>query len=264
VVLRLDAIDPKLNISGSREVDGSLKSDKDPPAFTKGSLGSAAYPVPFQPIAPGGFVSIFGSRLADGLEQAKSVPLPETLGNTVVFIAGQIAPLHIVSEGQINFLVPYGINTETPQQIQIQRGLTLSPPVTVDVAAAQPGIFLSGGVNAIVVAAPSDGTQFLVSSSSPAQAGDTLVIYCTGLGPTDVSVAAGSPAPLDRLANTVSPVTVTIGDKTVNAGFAGLTPGSTGLYQVNVVVPAGVSGAAVPITLTVAGQTSRPAPVAIR
>jgi len=134
----------------------------------------------------------------------------------------------------------------------------------VDVAAAQPGIFLSGGVNAIVVAARSDGTQFLVSSSSPAHVGDTLVIYCTGLGPTDVNVTAGSPAPLDRLANTVSPVTVTIGDKTVNAGFAGLTPGSTGLYQVNVVVPAGVSGAAVPITLTVAGQTSRPAPVAIR
>ncbi len=264
VGLRLDAVDSKQGISGSREIDGSLKSDKDPPAFTQGSIGSAAYPVAYQPLAPGSFVSIFGSRLADGNDQAKTLPLPEQLGNTQVIIGGQIAPLHIVSEGQVNFLVPYGINANAPQQVYIQRGLTYSQPVTVDVAAAQPGIFLAGP-NAIVVAVRSDGTQFLVTPDAPAQTGDTLVIYCAGLGPTDINVAAGSQTPLDRLANTASPVTVTIGDKNAPVGFAGLTPGSSGLYQVNAVVPAGITpGSAVPMTLTVAGQTSRAAPIAVR
>ena len=263
VTLRVEAVDSKQGLSGSREVDGSLRSDKDPPAFTQGSIGSAALPVSYQPLAPGSFVSIFGSRLADGFEAAKSLPLPQQLGNTQVIVAGEIAPLHFVTEGQINFLVPYSINTNTPQQVLIQRGLTYSQPVSVDFAAAQPGIFLSGG-NAIVVAVRSDGTQFLVTPSAPAQAGDVLVIYSAGLGPTDIPVAAGSQTPVDRLANTATPVTVTIGGTTATVLFAGLTPGSSGLYQVNAVVPAGVSGAAVPITLTVAGQTSRPAPVAIR
>ena len=41
--------------------------------------------------------------------------------------------------------------------------------------------------------------------------------------------------------------------------FAGLAPTYAGLYQVNVTLPAGVlSGDAVPVTITVAGQTSPP------
>jgi len=92
-----------------------------------------------------------------------------------------------------------------------------------------------------------DGTQFVVSSSKPAHHGDTLVIYCAGLGATDINVLAGSQTPLDRLASTVAPVTVTIDGHDAPVAFAGLTPGSAGLYQVNVVIPAGVrSGSALP------------------
>jgi uncharacterized protein (TIGR03437 family) len=264
VVVRLDALDSKLGISGSREIDGSLRSDKEPPSFTQGSIGSAALPVPYQPVAPGGFVSIFGTKLADGFEAAKSLPLPTTLGNTTVVVAGQIAPLHFVTDGQVNFLVPFGVNTNVPQQILIQRGVTYSQPVTVDVATAQPGVFLSGG-KGIVVGVRSDGTQFLVTPSAPAREGDTLVIYCAGLGPTNPAVPAGSQTPLDRLANTVESVTATIGGRSATVSFAGLTPGSSGLYQVNAVVPSGVApGDDVAIVLTVAGQSSRPAPISVR
>jgi len=260
----LDAVDSKQGISGSREVSGALNSDKDPPVFTQGSVGSAALPIPYQPLAPGAFVSIFGSKLADGFDSAKSLPLPNMLGNTLVLVAGQLAPLHFVTENQINFLVPYGVNASAPQQILIQRGLTYSQPVAMDMAPAQPAIFLSGG-SAIVVAVRSDGTQSLVSNAAPAHAGDVLVIYCAGLGAVDSNVPAGSQTPLDRLSNAVAQVTVTIAGQNAPVSFAGLTPGSSGLYQVNAVVPAGIPPADnVPIVLTVAGQTSRPAPIAVR
>jgi uncharacterized protein (TIGR03437 family) len=264
VIVRLDAADPKQGISGSREVDGSLSSDKDPPTFMQGSIGNAALPVPYQPVAPGAFVSIFGTKLADGFEAAQSLPLPNTLGNTQVFVAGEPAPLDFVTDGQINLLVPYDVNGTAPQQIFIQRGQTYSLPVTVDMAAAQPAIFLSGG-HGIVVGVRSDGTQFLVSSSNPAHSGDTLVIYCSGLGATDQNIVAGSQTPLDRLSNTRVPVAATIGGKNASILFAGLTPGASGLYQVNAVVPPGViPGDEVPIVLTVAGQSSSSALISVR
>lgn len=47
--------------------------------------------------------------------------------------------------------------------------------------------------------------------------------------------------------------------------FAGLAPGFTGLYQVNAIVPQGLSpGNEVPLLLTVAGQTSQPVIMAVR
>ena len=47
--------------------------------------------------------------------------------------------------------------------------------------------------------------------------------------------------------------------------FAGLAPGFAGLYQVNVVVPEGVTaGANVPVILTTAGFSSPPVTVAIQ
>jgi len=142
VVLHLDAVDPQQGLSGSREVSGTLQSDKDPPEFGQGSMGSSAYPVSYQPLAPGSFVSVFGRRLADFTERATVLPLPPQLGNTQVIIAGEAAPLYLASSSQINFVVPYDIAINVPQQILIQRGLTYSPPVTVDFAGRQPGIFL--------------------------------------------------------------------------------------------------------------------------
>ena len=47
--------------------------------------------------------------------------------------------------------------------------------------------------------------------------------------------------------------------------FAGLTPGFSGLYQINVVVPAGVSaGSSVPVLVTAAGVSSTAVTIAIQ
>jgi uncharacterized protein (TIGR03437 family) len=54
----------------------------------------------------------------------------------------------------------------------------------------------------------------------------------------------------------VGPVTVTIGGIPATILFAGLTPGYVGLYQVNVMMPSGVTpGSQVPVTVSVAGKS---------
>jgi uncharacterized protein (TIGR03437 family) len=65
---------------------------------------------------------------------------------------------------------------------------------------------------------------------------------------------------------TVNPVTATIGGVTANVGFGGLAPGfAVGLYQVNVTVPGGIAGGdAVPLVLTVAGQSSTTVTLAVK
>ena len=52
-------------------------------------------------------------------------------------------------------------------------------------------------------------------------------------------------------------MTVSVGGVDAPVQFAGLTPGFTGLYQINAVIPSGIRpGDAVPITISVNGQTS--------
>ena len=264
VTIRLDAQDPQLNIAGSKNIAGNLNSLKDPPVLTSGSVGSAANFVTFSPLAPGGIISIYGDRLADDTASNQSLPLPTQLSNTQVIVAGQSVPLFFVSRTQINALMPFGINPNTRQQILVQNGPTYSQPVPVDVGPAQPAAFLSGG-NTIAVAYRGTAPGFLVTAANPARAGDVLVIYCAGLGVTDQTVADGGPSPASPLAQTKDRVTVTIGGKAADVQFAGLAPGFVGLYQINAVVPAGVStGSAVPLTLSVAGQTGPSAPIAIQ
>lgn len=77
---------------------------------------------------------------------------------------------------------------------------------------------------------------------SPASPGEIVHIYATGLGAVDCPVETGVPAPLDRLCRITRPADwqwITAPDITVRADvrFAGLAPGTAGLYQIDVRVP---------------------------
>ena len=163
---------------------------------------------------------------------------------------------------QINVQVPYTVPVNTQSQLTVRHGQTLSVPEQLVVAAAQPGIFTvnqEGTGQGIIV--KSDQVT-LAQPGTPTAVGETIVIYCTGLGAVTPAVTAGSPAPLT---DTVNPVTVTIGGKAAQVRFSGLTPGYAGLYQVNAVVPSGITtGEAVPVVLSVAGQSSPPVTIAVK
>jgi uncharacterized protein (TIGR03437 family) len=257
VTLTITAANNQLQLSGTSQVNGGLGSPKSPPVTTQAGIVSGAVPVSFTALAPGTIFSVYGSLLADDIVSASTIPLPTTLGNAQVIVAGQPVPLLFVSPGQINAVVPFGLNTNTTQSLLIQRDLALSSPVPVNVAGAQPAVFIDGTVTLpYVYDYRGTAPAFLVTPSAPAQAGDVLLFYCAGLGVTNPPVADGVASPSSPTAQTQSPVTMTIGGQNATVQYAGLVATLVGLYQVNAVMPAGVTpGNAVPVLLTVAGQT---------
>ena len=70
-----------------------------------------------------------------------------------------------------------------------------------------------------------------------------MVFYASGLGPVDQPLRDGMNS-LDTLRRTTTPLQVLIGGVAGDVQFSGLSPQFTGVYQVNVVVPAGVSAGA--------------------
>ena len=264
VIITVTAGSPSTSASGSIQLSGGTQPNPDPPIVGNGAIVSAASLALQAPIAPGTLVSIFGARLSSQTNAASSLPLGIQLGDASAVIAGRSFPLLYASGSQINAVMPYGLPLNTSLQVVVQRGGTYTTPQSIQVAAAQPGIFTvaqSGQGQGIVV----DANNKIVDATNPAKAGDPVVIYCTGLGEVNPPVLDGVAAPLSPpLSQVVNAVTVNIGGQTAQVLFAGLTPGAVGLYQVNAIVPSGVQSTATPVTVSAAGQTSPPVTIAIR
>ncbi len=251
------------SLRGTTQATGMVSGNSSGPVVLPGSVLNGASLAPRTLVAPGGIISIFGDRLSDDAV-AGPVPRVTELNRTVVALGGLALPLLYVGQQQINAIVPYGIPPNSTQQLIVQNGPDLTVPLSLPVAAAQPAVFStdnSGKGQGHVYSS----AGLLANAANPVHAGDALVIYCAGLGEVAPAVPAGFVAPADPLSRTVSPVTATIGGQDAQVLFAGLAPGYTGLYQVNVVVPEGVTpGDAAELVLTVAGQSSPPVTIAVK
>ncbi len=253
------------NLQGSVRVSGTVRANPIPPVINPNGIVNSASLAPMAPIAPGSLVGIFGTHLADAPLAAQALPLPTELGQTQVLIGAQELPLLFVSDGQINAVLPFEVAVNARLQVVVRRGTSYTTPVAVTLTQTEPAVFTrdqSGEGQGLAFHA---AFRF-VDAANPATAGDVIVIYTTGLGEVTPPIPAGTPAPLDSLHPTVKPVTVTIGG--VNAPqvlFAGLAPGYTGLYQVNVVVPEGVAaGDAVSVIISAADRPGPPVTMAVR
>jgi uncharacterized protein (TIGR03437 family) len=232
------------------------------PLVSAGGVVSGASFQADVPIGVGGLISIFGNQLVSGSSgQAGAVPLPQTLNGTQVLLENQPVPILYASNGQINVQVPYETNVNVPQHLVVQRGSAVSGPFSIQVASVQPAIFLAStaGQGIIVNAA----NNVIAAPGAAVHAGDTIVIYCTGLGPTSPTVATGAAATGPAYTTTAG-ITATIGNQPATLLYAGLTPGFPGLYQINATVPSGVTGNAVQVVVTLAGQISPAATIAIQ
>ena len=264
-VVTATAVDAR-RLTGTAQVTVGFQQFAQPPVVGTGAIVNGASYVRQAPLAPGTMISVFGSKLAS-TAAATTLPLPVDLGGSSLIVAGRQAPLLYSSDGQVNAIIPYGIQVNAAQQMVISRGSSLSVARGLTMAAASPGIFSTGGSGKgqghIYVAHA--GAQTLADAAHPAQAGDIIVIYCTGLGEVSPAVVAGTPAPSDHLTYTVNRVSVTIGGVAAEVQFAGLPAGFAGLYQVNAKVPQGITpGAAVVVSMAEAGQVSAPVTMAVK
>ena len=268
VTLRIRAEEPTMGLSGESEVTGRLDTRLERPNFTREGIVSAAdfdVAAPAPP-SPGALVSIFGVRLSQGTAGITELPLPEALAGTSVFIGGIPAPLLFSSTGQVNALIPNELRPNTSHRVIIQRGTTLTEAVDISVAAAQPAVFRTNpaGRQGHIYRAI-NGAQILAEAATPAQAGEAVIIYSTGLGAVDPPLVSGTGAGANPLHRSVEPTRVTIEGIDAPVFFSGLTPGFVGLYQVNAFVPEGLTqNDAASVVLQVGGARSPAAAIAVR
>lgn len=247
---------------------GKVLSNPTAPFISSGGIVNAASFASGQPLAPGSIVSLFGGKMAAATPQgAASLPLPSTLGGARLTIGGQKVPLYYTRDDQINAQVPFELAPNTRPQALVRVSLpgveAVSVPEIITLDVARPGVFTIPGAVAQGVVINLQGQ--VVNDAAPATAGDFVVVYAAGLGPTNPAVASGQASPSDPPARVTSAATVTVGGVTADVPFAGLTPGLVGLYQLNVRIPSGVTpGPAVPLVVTQNGVSSNTVTLAIQ
>ena len=208
----------------------------------RGVVSAAGFGVP---PSQGGLVSVYGINFGgDSIMSAGAFPLPLALGGAAVLVNGTQLPMLGVSPWQITAQLPQETPTQSSNfQVSFADGV-ITPPEVGGIVTAAPALFVSqiqrGGTTIYQAAAFHAGTAIPADDDHPAQAGEVLEMYGTGIGATDPAVPAGQPAPANPLARTTLQPVVRIGDIEARVLFAGLTPGLAGVGQVNIVVPSGL------------------------
>lgn len=205
-----------------------------------GAVNAATFKV--GALAPGTLFSIFGSGFSTATVSASSVPLPTVLSGTSVLVNDRAIPLVFVSAGQINAQLPYGLASGTAR-LSVRDAAGAVSSINLSIAPSSPGIFTKtsdGKGEAIAVHA--DYSLVNRAVREYATIGETVVLYCTGFGEVAGFSNAGAPAPSSPLPSAIQSTEVFLNGRSARVVYAGLTPGSVGLYQVNFVVPDEIGG----------------------
>jgi uncharacterized protein (TIGR03118 family) len=215
---------------------GLLASIQAVPSFAPSGIQNAASFIA-GPIAPNAWVALKGNGLSatTGTWQLTGSTLPTEVNGVGVTINGTAVPVSFVSNTQVNFLVPSTVSMG-PAQIQTTNNGLTSAAVTVNVNTLAPAFFAIGtnatSGNVYIAAEHSNGALIgpaaTITGATPAEPGETIMLFATGFGPT-----LGSGEVL-----AVTP-TIVIDGIAADVSFAGLV--GPGLYQFNVVVPSTVT-----------------------
>jgi len=272
IVITASAASTTPALKGSAQFTGMLASNPNVPAVSPNGVTSGAGASGPVVIAPGDIITISGQYFAAAPVSASAVPLSYNLAGTQALFAVSELPVIYADAGKILAIVPYNVAPNASYQLLVGRNSSISGPASVSVAAAQPSILQVDNTGKAAVAASVwsqlvAGKAFNPASAAPATPlapGQTITIYCTGLGAIDQALnpaMAASSSPV----TTVNTVAVSIGGQNAPVTFAGLASGYPGVYVVTATVPAAVSsGSNVPVTVSVAGQTSSAVKVSVQ
>jgi uncharacterized protein (TIGR03437 family) len=210
------------------------------PAISTGGIVSGATSTS-GPMAPNSWVTVYGSNLSVTTRSWSDNDflnggLPFSIDGVSVILTGapRLAYVGYVSPSQVNFLLPSNLSPGTVQ-VQVRNPAGISTQVPITVQANAPQLFTADGK--YVLATHMNGSLVGKGGTSPPAApGETIILYGTGLGPTSPALIPGQlPTQAASLTGTQQ---VTIGGADAKVVSAGVVPGTAGLYQLDVQVPA--------------------------
>jgi len=215
-----------------------------PPFYATDSItNSADY---LTALAPNAIGTIFGTGLS---YTTASLSAQDIVGGVMpyglpgsgvnVLIGGLAANLFYVSPTQINFLAP-SILIAGPTHIQVVLNGIAGPSVPFTLTATSPALYQLDPKT--VIATRLDGS--LITAAAPAQPGEILSLWATGLGDTIPPVIYSNVATTAATLQLLSEFKVLLNGTPVDSSlilYAGVAPGYAGLYQINVQLPSAVS-----------------------
>jgi uncharacterized protein (TIGR03437 family) len=203
-----------------------------PGPFIAAVISAAALVTP-RAVAPGTFVSIYGTGFPAAVDAVK------------VLVNGAAIQVLYASATQINAVLPTSVSGLVTLTVSSSAG---QHTVNVLTQPAVPAIFTADGVAASALNAVTGAD---VTSSSPLHGGDYVSLFLTGLGATTLSGGL-------QYAN-IPPV-VTVAGQPCALQFAGLSPQFPGVDQINCQIPTGLgANAAAPVVVTSNGRASNTA-----
>jgi uncharacterized protein (TIGR03437 family) len=256
-----NAVSGNLSVSGTHAYLGKLQLTpaKAPPTINPGGvvpLYSSA-----TTIQPGSWISIYGNNLAGSLVTWKG-DFPTSLGGTSVTINGKPAYLYYVSPTAIAAQAPDDPATGSVAVVVTTATGTASSTVTL----GQFGPSLSSlgdAKNHVAGYIPRGSGYDIVGPTGSslgyptvaAKAGDTVVLYGVGFGPTDPPVRAGQAVVVPGLLAAGNTVVFRFGGVAVKPDYAAVT--SAGLWQFNFnALPGGLGTGDVSVTASINGVST--------
>ncbi len=220
------------------------------PAIKAGGIVTASGFGGLSTVSPGSWIEIYGSNLsADARLWTASdftgSTAPTSLNRTTVTVGGIPAFVEYVSPGQVNALLPSGLGAGQ-QAVFVQNSAGISASFNVNVVQNQPSFYAPSqlviGGKQYIGALFLDGKTFVAPPSAipgittaRAKPGDVITLYGIGFGDVSPFTPAGQIAPPSSSLATFA--VINIDGVQATKQYAGLAPGSVGLYQFNIVVP---------------------------
>jgi uncharacterized protein (TIGR03437 family) len=195
--------------------------------------------------SPGAIGTLTGNWLAEaGSVRSDASGTAVDLGGTRVKVNGQYAPVLFASPARVNFVCPTA-ESGTALSVMVEVGESGSAALNSAMLAASPEVFPlnASGMQGMITFAGSDAAAMVRSFASngyPAQPGDEVVIWATGLGAANDGSVRAKVGGVDAEVQSVTAV-----------------PGHAGLYAVRISVPAAGVGDAVPVILEVGTPAAR-------
>lgn len=217
------------------------------PTYTGASVVQLASLAP-GPVAPNSLMAIFGKELAwvtaarpNDDETVKTLPLLLSGTGVMVSVNGLAAPVEMVSPEQVNFLIPPNLLPGKAEVRLVMNGRA-GPAVELEVVEASPAIFtLEEGV----ALARHEDTFEWVDRNRPAQPGEWIRLYASGLGQTVPALAYRELPRKEAEIQLRDQLSLLVGDVEIygeRIAYAGVMPDFPGLYEIRFQMPETAEG----------------------
>ena len=241
----------------------TLRLQAQPTVATGGVLNVASYTrvgLPGGSIAQGSMFVVYGGNLGTTSTGALSFPLQTSMNGTSIKVTSGSTTVDAImiytTPGQVAAILP----SSTPvgsATLTLTFNSQSSSAVPIQIVPSSFGAFTlnQAGSGPAVIQNYVSATELPVNTlTTPATPGQTVILWGTGLGPVSGDEAAAPPTP-NNMQSALN-VVVWVGTTPAQVTYAGRSGCCAAIDQIDFVVPPGVQGCYLPVSVEAGGVVS--------